>query len=66
MRRHLRGISTAAHVAVSLGAYSGSLYEIVTTDCEEKLATLGQDVDRRRQSNSQHWTLYSKPAIEKP
>jgi len=57
MRRPLRGLSTAAHVAVSLGTYSGSLYEIVTTDCEEKLAILGQEVDPLIGSNNQTYSI---------
>jgi hypothetical protein len=39
-RRHLRGISTAGHIAVAGRGCNGTLYEIVTTDCEAKLVII--------------------------
>ena len=58
---HTRGSSTAAHITVAVRGCNGTLYEIVTTDCEKKLAFKIRD-----SSNIQHWTLYSKPASVKP
>ena len=39
-RRHLRGISTAGHIAVAGRGCNGTLYEIVTTNCEAKLVII--------------------------
>ena len=57
MREHLRGISTTGHIAGTLGAHSGSVYESVTTDCEKKLAILGLEVDPLMGGNNRTYSI---------
>ena len=57
-RRHLRGISTAGHIAVTIRGCNGTLYEIVTTNCEAKLVIiLGLKVDQLIGGDDQTYSI---------